>query len=239
MKKNRLNQINLPYMVNVNEGGIDKRIVASHNPDAHISEEYRALRTNIFGLKKSSGLTLVITSALFREGKTITAINLALTLAKEPDLKVLLIDSNLRDPQVHSFLDINSEPGLTDMLLGNRDVQAKIIENLSVLPAGRRVSNPSELLSSSEMKVLIKGWQSQYDYLILDSPPVISYTDAGILGGASDGVILVVAALKTQKDAVLHTRYLLDNAKAKVSGFILTKTESFIPKMLRQYYHKF
>ncbi|MEK9148701.1 MAG: CpsD/CapB family tyrosine-protein kinase [Candidatus Desantisbacteria bacterium] len=231
--------INSPYIVDTGGEGIDRRIVAFYNSNSYICEEYRILRTNIFGLKRSSGLTLVITSSLFREGKTITAINLALTLAKEPGLKVLLIDSNLRDPMVHSFLGIDSEPGLTDLLLGNRDVQAKRIEDLSVLPAGRRVLNPSELLNSSEMETLIKKWQGQYDYLILDSPPVISYTDAGILSGLCEGVILVVAAFKTQKNAILHAKYLLDNVKANVLGFVLTQTESFIPKILKHHHHKF
>ena len=217
-------------------------MVAYFDSSASISEEYRILRTNIQSKSQNKQAKIfLISSASHGEGKTITAINLAVTLAQEPDKKVFLADCDLRGGNIHQLLNLPLTPGLSDVLANgiaseNASHNSKI-SNLTVLPRGEMPSNPSELLGSKRMKRLLEELKTRFDYIILDSPPVIPIADAGILGAQTDGVILIVQAEKTQEQTVRQAQELLEQARAKNIGFVLTQVDYHIPGYFSYYYH--
>lgn len=173
--------------------------MAVHNNDP-VSEEYKKLRSLVRKLtKKESFLnTLLITSTVGNEGKSITTLNLALALAQEYDHTVLLVDADLRRPSIHSYLGLQPEVGLVNCLQDGLPVEKALIKTglgkLVVLPAGAPVENHLELLASERMKKLIRELKSRYPerYVIFDTPPALPFADAQILGSEVDGVIFVI-----------------------------------------------
>jgi capsular exopolysaccharide synthesis family protein len=220
---------------------IDPRIVSFYDPKSSVAEQYRILRTNIQAISGSKPLkAITITSSIHSEGKTITAINLAVSMAQDLGKKdILLVDADLRRARISKYLGFNSELGLADLITNGSNVDDALINiginNLTILPAGKIPHNPAELLGSAKMKNLISLLKSKYDYIIFDTPPVISVTDAGLLGAQTDGVIMVVQAERTQKGVVEHSEGLLKQAQAKVLGYILTNVQYHIPGYIYRY----
>lgn len=224
------------------ESGIDPRVVTYFNHSTPVSEQYRILRTNILSksLDKSAKVFL-ISSAFHGEGKTVTAVNLAVALAQDLTKKVCLVDCDLRGGNIHQLLNTELSPGLSDIMANGTASEAVFqnskIENLSVVTRGEIPSNPSELLGSKRMKRLLEELKSSFDYIILDAPPSISITDASILGAQTDGVVLVVQAQRTQAPSVRQAQELLRQARAKVIGFVLTHVDHYSPRYYSYYYH--
>ncbi len=189
-------------------------LVTITDPDSPITEEYRKLKSMIVKLTKQKGFqnTLMITSSLSGEGKSITAINLAVTLAQEYDHTVLLIDADMRRPSLHGYLNITPKTGLSDCLIDGLDINAALIKTgigkLSFLPAGRMVDNPAELLSSQKMKELIDEIKHRYPdrYIVIDTPPVLPFAETLSISSLVDGIVLVVkegmASLQNIRDAL-------------------------------------
>ncbi len=188
-------------------------IVTVTRPDSPAAEEYRRLKSMLIKETKSDFLnTIMVTSSVNGEGKTVTAVNLAITLSREIDHSTLLIDADFRSPMTHEYLGIEYESGLSDYLTRDIDISEVLIKtgigNMSLLPAGSMVKNPVELLSSKKMKALIKELKQRYmdRYIIIDTPPVLSCTEAIAIGSCVDGVIFVVkegrARIKTIEDAL-------------------------------------
>ncbi|MDW7646096.1 MAG: polysaccharide biosynthesis tyrosine autokinase [Desulfuromonadales bacterium] len=173
--------------------------MAARNNDI-VSEEYKKLRSLVRRLtKKESFLnTLLVTSTVGSEGKSITTLNLALALAQEYDHTVLLVDTDLRRPSIHRYLGLQPEVGLVNCLQEGLPVEKALIKTglgkLVVLPAGSPVENHLELLASERMKKLIRELKSRYPerYVIFDTPPALPFADAQILGSEVDGVIYVI-----------------------------------------------
>jgi len=220
---------------------IDPRIVCFYEPDSEIAEQYRILRTNIQAINSKNPVkAITITSSMHKEGKTITAINLAISMANDLNKKrILLIDADLRRAKVNEYLGFNSEVGLSNLICDGSNIEDALfnigIDNLTILPSGKIPSNPAELLGSVKMINLIHLLKSKYDYIIIDTPPVIPLTDAGLLGAQTDGVILVIQASRTQKGAVEHAQGLLKQAQAKILGYILTNIEYNMPRYIYRY----
>ena len=163
------------------------------------AERFRTLRSRLYQIAATKPLRKVlVTSSLPSEGKTFVAINLAHSIVSQPDRRVLLIDSDLRGPRLHTELGAPSSPGLADYLRGEVDEYAVIQQgpeiNLCFIPCGRMVSNPSELLSGDRMKHLLDTVAPIFDWVILDSPPAAPVHDASILADLCDGVLFVVRA---------------------------------------------
>jgi capsular exopolysaccharide synthesis family protein len=222
------------------DSGIDPRIVTYFDPKSIISEQYRILRTNIQSNNLPKPLkTIVISSALHGEGKTVTAVNLAITMARDLDKTVLLVDCDLRAGIIHKLLAINPACGLSDILLNGTALELAFyktrINNLTILPRGDIPHNPSELLGSKKTRRLLEELRAKFDYIILDSPPTIPLTDACVLSAQVDGVILVVQAHRTPRQVVEHAQNLLKHVHAKILGFVLTQTEPYIPKYMYRY----
>lgn len=194
-------------------------------PESYISEQYRTIRTNIQflnGVKKNQ--SLLITSTISEEGKSTTAVNLAVSLAQQKD-RVLLIDTNLKMPSIHSMFNLDNSVGLTDVLRGKSSfeeaVMSTVIGRLDVLPSGQIPYNSSELIGSKAMFDLMELTLKRYDFVLFDSPSVLESSDTNILANLCDGVILVIKSEKTETKQALEAKRLLDIAKARIIGVIL------------------
>jgi protein-tyrosine kinase len=170
------------------------------------TEEFRTLRSRLYQLRKRMSLkTVLITSALPKEGKTFVAANLAQALVRQQGRRALLIDANLRAGHLHSALGAASMPGISEYLLGESDefaiMQRGPMENLFFIPSGRSVSNPEELVANSRLEGLLQRVDALFDWIIIDSPPVVPVSDASLLANYCDGVLMVVRSNATPFDA--------------------------------------
>jgi protein-tyrosine kinase len=169
------------------------------------TEEFRTLRSRLYKIRGNQPLrTVLITSALPGEGKSFTAVNLALTIARQAERRVLIIDADLRLPSLHSSLGAPLTPGLSDYLLGEADelsvIQKGSRPNLFFIPAGKTISNPAELIGNGRLKNLLHRLAPVFDWILLDSPPAVPISDACLLSELCDGVLMVVKAASTPFD---------------------------------------
>ncbi|OIK09380.1 tyrosine protein kinase [Bacillus sp. MUM 116] len=204
-----------------------RTIVTHAHPESIISEQYRMIQTNIkFMLAEQKSRTLLITSPRDGEGKSTTAVNLAVSMAQQKK-KVLLIDANLRKPSLHTFFKLSNTNGLTDVLTGRLSfgevVHHTEIWRLDVLSSGVVPINPVELLGSQMMQELLKKVTQSYDTVIIDSNSILEVTDTKLLSTQCDGVILVVKNGKTKLDKAAEAKKVLEFAKAKLVGVILNQ----------------
>ncbi len=223
------------------ESKIDPKIVSFYEPHSTVAEQYRTLRTNIQAINTKHPIkAITITSSTHSEGKTITTINLAISMARDLSNKsILLVDADLRRARISKYLGLKSEIGLADLVSNGVAIDTALlnigIDNLTILPAGKIPHNPAEILGSQKLKTLINQLKDKYDYIIFDSPPIIPVTDSGLLGAQTDGVILVVQANRTQQGVVKHAEDLLKQAQAKLLGYILTNIQYHIPAYIYRY----
>ena len=205
-------------------------LVTQENPRSAAAEAYRTLRTNMsFTEMDRPCRTVLITSSHPREGKSTTASNLAVVMAQAGH-KVLLVDCDLRKPMQHHIFKVSNQRGLTNCLRGQTTVaQAahnQISENLSVLTSGPIPPNPSEVLSSEHIRSFWSGLKDDYDYIFVDSPPVLAVSDASILSQQMDGVLLVVNSGSTRIDHAREARDQLIKANAHIIGVVLNQVKS-------------
>jgi len=204
------------------------QLVALLYPRSATTEAYRTLRTNVeFASLDSSIRSLLVTSAVPGEGKTVTASNLAIVFAQSGK-RVLLLDADLRKPGVSRIFNLPNDRGLTNLLRGDSADPMDVIqkteeERLHVLTTGHQVANPVEVLGSQRMRSIIETLRSRYDLLIVDSAPVQVVADAIILSSYMDGTLLVIDAARTRRAAVRQAREALAKADAKVIGAVLNR----------------
>ena len=193
------------------------------SPTSRPAEAYRALRTAVQFLGVDRPQVLQVTSASLSEGKTTTVVNLASAFARA-GAKVVLADCDLRRPRVNDFFGIPNSPGLTSVLLGEDSLTNVMhkADQLYVLPSGPRPPNPSELLGSLRTRELLKNLKSVADIVLLDSPPLLPVTDASVLAGRVDGVLLVVMAGTTTRRPLQRAVELLRQMQAPIVGAVLT-----------------
>lgn len=207
-----------------NPGIESPELIVHHGSQPLASEAYRGLRTSIlFSTADQAPRILLITSSLPQDGKTLTAANLATAMAKaEPP--VLLVDADLRRPSLHTLFDVPREPGLTNFLVGEVSELPAVetrVPNLLVVPAGKIPPNPSELLHSDRMQELLKLALEKFGRVVVDSPPLMSVTDAAILGTMVEGVLLVIKAEGVPRKAAIQARNDLLEVKAPLIGAVL------------------
>lgn len=195
-----------------------------------IRESYKAARTNIdYSIIKKGCKKIAFTSTAKGEGKTITAMNIALALAQQVETKVLVIECDLRRPHVHSALDIAPTPGLANYLneeCAREDIiQQSKVQNLFAVCYGAIPPNPSELLASDAMHDFIKSVEKDYDYIIFDTPPVGVVIDAVPIIKASDGVVVVVRNNSTTYPQLKITIDTLKRAGSKILGVIINRVK--------------
>ena len=220
----------------------DNRIVAYHFPNSQIAEQYRLLRTNLkVRFEKDQAKVILVSSSIRGEGKTITSTNLALFLAETGESKVALIDADLRRGKVADYLGLGKNlPGLSNLLNEGLNVKQVMVrnsvQNLLVMTRGTLAKNPSELISSNQMRALIAELRNHFDFIIIDSPPIMSVADANILGREVDGLLMVIQSGRTPKSVISHAHLLFKQAGIRLLGYILTNVE-FQSAGYRYYYH--
>jgi succinoglycan biosynthesis transport protein ExoP len=194
-----------------------------------LSEAFRTLRTNIlFSSAEQGSRSLMITSTGPSEGKTLVAGNLAISLA-ETGLKVLLIDADMRRPKQHEVFGFSSEPGLSDMLVGHakasESVRKTAVAGLWILPSGKIPPNPAELLGSNRFDDFLRSLKDHFDWVLIDTPPVMAVADASVVAHKATGVVFVIGAEMVSRQAAATALEQLDNAHAKLIGAILNRVD--------------
>jgi capsular exopolysaccharide synthesis family protein len=202
-------------------------VVMQINPDSPTSEAYRSLRFNIESSILHDGIkAIAITSANRGEGKTTTALNLAVAYA-QIGKKVLLLDGDLRKPSIHITFGGDSSRGLTSYLTNqstiNEIIHESYVENLSFIISGAIKLGPSELLASEKMNLLLTDLRQNYDLIIIDTPPALMLTDAKVIASKCDGVLLVLEYGKVKRHEAKKLKEELLLAKVKLIGVILNK----------------
>lgn len=202
-------------------------------------EEFRTLRSRLYQAREKQPLSkLLITSALPREGKSFTAGNLAQVIVRQHGRRVLLIDADLRNPQLHKLLGTDPGPGLFEYLRGEADefsiMQGGGMENLFFIPAGTPSTNPAELLANGRFRTLLNRVEGIFDWIIIDSAPAVPVSDASILANDCDGVLLVVRSNSTPTDAARRARR--EFAERNVVGVVLNGITPELSPYMQYYY---
>jgi polysaccharide biosynthesis transport protein len=209
-------------------------------PKSQFAESFRSLRTSL--LLSTAGHPpkfIVLTSATPSEGKTTAATNLAAILAQR-DTRVLLIDGDLRRPNIHHRFGLNGKIGLTTVLTGATKLEETVqgvpeIPNLDILPSGPVPPFPTEMLSSGAMDAILRRCAEIYDYVVIDSPPILSVTDGVILARQADAVVLVVRHGKSSKHVVRRARDILLRSGAGITGIVLNAVDLNSPEYYGYY----
>ena len=218
-----------------------EELITIENPKSPVSESYRTLRTNImFSSLDKKVQTIMVTSSGPEEGKTTVASNLAVIMAQSGK-KTIIIDCDLRKPRLHKVFKASNLKGLSNYLIGEVTIADVVkqtpIENLQLLPSGVKPPNPAELLGSAKMKSFVESLKQYYDYIILDTPPVVIVTDAQLVAQYADGCLLVVAAGEVDRDAPIKAKELLVKVNAKILGVVLNKVDDTGKGRYKYYYH--
>lgn len=206
----------------------EENLAIYEKPDSFVAENYRNLMTNIQSIKMDKKIkSILITSATFKEERSVVSINMAATMA-QVDGKVLLVDGDLRNPNIHRFFDVKNNQGLSNVLNGEIEYKEaikniEIKENFHLLTSGPITSNPGGLLSSDNMKNLIEKLKKEYDTIILNAPSLGVMTDSVALSGIVDGTILVCEAGKSEIEDMKTGKELLDKVNSNILGVILNK----------------
>ena len=222
----------VPRIETESENGASRReaLVASRGAGSLPSECYRTLRTNLIYARPSrASREMLIASPGAQDGKSVTASNLAVTFAQQ-GRKTLLVDADLRRSVQHAIFDVPRRPGLSDFLAGQSILEDVVhptkVDGLEIVPAGASSPSPSELLSNPLLDYLLQRAREDYDAVIFDSPPVLAVTDATILAGRIDGVVLVVRAGQTHRKAALDALRQLRRVGGQLLGVVMNEADA-------------
>ena len=208
----------------------DKKTMLFYDSDqAHGTEEFRTLRSRLYQMREKHPLKKVlVTSSLPKEGKSFVAANLAQVLVRQQGRRALLIDGDLRAARLHVTLGTAAAPGLSDYLRGEADefgiMQRGSMENLFFVAAGNSSSNPAELVANGRLKLLLSRLETLFDWIIIDSPPAVPVSDAGVMANTCDGVLMVVRSNSTPADVARKARAEFDDKR--LLGVVLNGTNS-------------
>ena len=221
---------------------LHQRLILLTEPTATECEQYRTLRTQLFhAAEKRETQVVVITSALAGEGKTSTALNLAIAIAQSKENRVLVLDGDLRRPNVASYLGMRPKAGLSEALKGEIGVLDSVIcveePELYVLPVSHEATNPTEMLSSERFAEAISELRDYFDFILIDSPPVLPFADSRLLSNHSDAVILVIRAEKAPYETVEKAVEILPSGR--VLGVVLNGAERIIETDYYDYYYNY
>jgi exopolysaccharide transport family protein len=222
---------------------VNQDLVTLHDSKSTASESYRGIRTNIlFSSAESAPQVILITSAGPREGKTITALNLGVTMAQAGS-KVMLLDCDMRRPKIHKAFGLAKDRGISNLLVGGEAADGAFrhtpIPNLDIIPCGPIPPNPSEMLGSKRMSDLLNRLRKEYAHILIDSPPSTAVTDPAVLSKSVDGVVLVIRAGDTAKEMVKNGIGQFQAVGARILGAILNGVDIGRDKYYYyyQYYH--
>jgi len=221
---------------------MSKELVTARDQLSIIAESYRTIRTALLlSQAEEPPKVILLTSPCPNEGKTMTSLNLGITLAQSGN-KVLVIDADLRKGRCHKLVSVKSQDGLANVLTGHlplrESVQETSIENFYLLPRGALPPNPSDLLMSQKMREVLRDLRESFDFIVVDSPPIIAVSDAAVLSALCDGVLLVFHGQQTTTPAARRAVERLESIGAPILGVILNGIDIRNPDYLdyRSYY---
>ncbi|NQU43749.1 CpsD/CapB family tyrosine-protein kinase [bacterium] len=226
-----------------------REVVSFHDPKHHICEEYRLLGKNLLhtfaraGDDLKRGKVVALSSSVRNEGKTLTSVNLAMTLSQDLRDRVLLVDGDLRHPKTHRYLGISSRGGLDDLLAHENPGEIlsesvyRTSQGLHLLMSQACRSNPAPLLDSRKMTEVLDLLRDHYSLIIIDTPPVLLATDALALGARSDGMLFLLRARKTQREQIQEARQRIARLEIRLLGYVINNVKSFLPKIWSRYYY--
>lgn len=204
-------------------------LITHNNPKSVISEKFRGIRTNImFSTANDDVKTLVVTSEQPTVGKSLVSANIAIAYAQS-GYKTLLIDGDMRKPTQHYFFDVLNVDGLSNLIINKSHIKKAIHEtevpNLNMISSGPIPPNPSELIGSTQFQMLLEDLNEVYDFIVIDTPPVNTVTDAQLFSEIAGYSVLVINVEKNDRNNVLKSKELIEKTGAKVLGVILNRTE--------------
>jgi capsular exopolysaccharide synthesis family protein len=223
-------QLNVPFLGMVPSIDVKTSGTLLHDGvPPNFAEAIRGVRTNVLFSSADEGVRLiVVTSAGPGEGKSMFSSNLAVSLAQAGQ-RVLHVDADMRRPRVHAIFDVTQEPGLSNLLVGDckpsEAIRKSPVQNLCILPAGMIPPNPAELLGSKRCEEFFNSLRQTFDWVILDSPPVLAVADASILANTATGVVFVVGADQTSRQAARAALEQLAAVQAHVIGAVLNRVD--------------
>jgi succinoglycan biosynthesis transport protein ExoP len=225
----------LDEVIVVVDRAVNPYLVLFHEPTGYRAEQVRALRNRLVAMNPDGEpKTLVVTSAVRGEGKTVAAINLAMALAELERHQVVLVDADMRRPSCERYLNLNPMPGFSDALLGRAPVDRLVRpaghRNLMLLGAGTRVANPAEVLGASRLEELFQRLKETFQYVVIDTPPVLPSTDAGVLASHADGALLVVRLEKSLKKQSREALRVLQDMGGNVMGTFVAELRGQDPE---------
>jgi capsular exopolysaccharide synthesis family protein len=197
------------------------------DPRGAIAEQFRSLRNSLTALNpEGASRTVVVTSALRGEGRTVATLNLAAAMAEVPGTRILVIDGDLHHPAVESYLGLPRRQGLVELIRStcppDRAIRATAIENVAILGPGALPRNPSELLGSERMRTLLGSFKQRFSYILIDTPEALAVSDAALIGAMADGIVLCVRLGSTPRQLVEQTSNMLETLGGNVLGTCLT-----------------
>lgn len=219
---------------------LDNRLVTLTAPSSVAAEQYRSLYYHLENLRLSKPMQVVaFTSPIPKDGKTMTAINLAMASARaSPERKILLVDADVRRNEVARFLNMRARPGLVELIEGQAELQESLRRfrstNLSILTSGTAHPEPTPLLASSSFNQLVSLLKTAFDEVYIDLPPALLFSDAAIVSRKADGVVLIVRAFQTKRHQVDETVERLKGAP--LLGCVLNGVDNVSESHLRNYF---
>lgn len=204
-----------------------RNLITFMNPDSFISDQFRSIRTNLhFLTERSENRIFLITSTGKGDGKSTVSANLAVSMAQQKE-RVLLVDANLRESVIHNIFKAPNQLGLTNVLTNQVSLEEAVfrteIGNLDILTSGTILYNPVELLSNEKVKELLNKIANNYDFVLIDSPSVIEFTESRVLANQCEGVVLVVNRGKTEIEKTIEARRILELAHGNLVGAIINE----------------
>lgn len=221
-------------MVVIVDQAVNPYLVLFHEPAGFRAEQVRSLRNRLVALNPDGEpKTLVVTSAVRGEGKSVAALNLAMGFAELERQQVVVVDADLRRPSTEQYLNLNPGPGLSDVLLGKVPLEKALrpagYRKLQLLGPGSRVGNPAEVLSASRLDELFQRLKERFQYVVVDTPPVLPSTDAGVLASRADGTLLVVRLEHSLKKQTREALRVVQDMGGNVLGTFVTELRGLDP----------
>lgn len=212
--------------------------IVEKKPKSISAEAYRTLRTNIqYSSYDKKIKKILVTSSEPAEGKSTIIGNLAISLSQSENT-VIILDCDLRKPTMHKKFKISNEFGLTELLVGKKELKDVIQyrnKNLHIITSGKIPPNPAEMLASKSMKRLLEQLSNEYDYVLMDTPPLNAVTDAQVLSTEADGTLIVIRCEKTKKESILTAKNLLQKVNANILGIVFNDVANSINKYYYYY----
>jgi len=217
-------------------------LISLYDKESSVATEFRRVYSGLRSTADKKKLqSVLITSAAVGEGKSITCSFLAMTAASLSKSKVALIDLDLRRPKIHDYFGIGTCPGIGEVLIGKSNIKnvsrKTSIQDLTVITSGNVTAPPSDILDQADIPGLLQELIFYFDFIIIDSPPVIPVSDPLLIAEQVDGVLLVVKAGSTQREVVNRTTNLLSNAGINLLGIVLNDCEEVLPYYYKNHYY--